>query len=159
VELVERVANTFYSLPSAGQLIIVYVILQSLDVSTGTLAAYRTQTLSSKLSWRGTARKALTLLAIAAAATMELVMPRLPVPGPVILIPVLIWFIFAELLSIVENLKRGDASNPVLTRLANHFLQSQVQPPTPATPANITDQLADLIADRESPRPPGSGSA
>ncbi len=108
----------FRALPVEAQLLLGLVALMHLDIATGVLAAYRARTLSSKLSWRGLTRKALTLSAVATAATVQLLLPHLPVPGEALVVPVILWFIGSELLSIVENLARGGVLNPALFGLA-----------------------------------------
>jgi toxin secretion/phage lysis holin len=113
------VLEGFRAWPAEGQLLVILVALQSLDIVTGVVAAYRAGQLSSKVSWRGMARKALTLLAIATVAALQLVSPHLPLPSQALLMPVILWFIAAEVLSICENLALGGVVSPHLMRLAS----------------------------------------
>jgi toxin secretion/phage lysis holin len=118
MELIANAIASFHSMPLVAQLLVVLVAMQGLDVITGVLVAYHTRTLSSKLSWRGLVRKALTLHAVAIAATLELVLPHLPVPGALLIVPVIVGFILSETLSNLENLARAGVISPALFEFA-----------------------------------------
>jgi toxin secretion/phage lysis holin len=116
------IVESFRSWPAEGQLLVILVALQSLDIVTGVVAAYRADQMSSKVSWRGMARKALTLLAIATVAALQLASPHLPLPSQALLLPVITWFIAAEVLSICENLALGGVVSPHLMRISSNLV-------------------------------------
>jgi toxin secretion/phage lysis holin len=93
--LAAAIAGWWGSLPTLVQALI---LLMAIDIITGLLAAYTTRTLSSEVSFRGMARKAITLLLVATATLLE------PHTGGLPLGKVVAGFYLAhEGLSIVEN--------------------------------------------------------
>jgi toxin secretion/phage lysis holin len=146
MEPIPNLLAEFQAMALPAQLLIVLIIMQGLDVITGTLAGYHARTLSSKLSWRGLVRKALTLHAVAVAATLELVLPHLPVPGDLLIVPVIIGFIGSETLSNLENLARAGVISPTLFEFAEGFRSALGQRATVTQTQTTTLEL-----------PPGGG--
>lgn len=93
------------------------MLLMSLDLVSGLMAAFVNGEVSSQVTWRGLVRKAMTVAVVLAVAAFE------PVAGafsPGVTLPVNVspaaavaaWFCAGELVSILENAKRAGISGP-----------------------------------------------
>lgn len=100
--------------------------LMSVDYLTGTLSAYVTQALCSKIATRGVARKAIILLIVTAGAILEPLIDHLRpgIAGPV-LFTVILWFCGVELVSIMENAAKAGVVSPPAFRVIAVALQAR----------------------------------
>lgn len=106
-----------YALPqldATAKLALAWLALAMLDVLTGWLAAAITRTVSSRVSWRGVMRKALTAIVLVVVAIVNAVAPS-PLDNFPLLIPALVGFIGGEVFSIFENAKRAGITIPGIT--------------------------------------------
>jgi toxin secretion/phage lysis holin len=125
MDYIALIVGQFEALPTPQKLIIGLLILMSIDIASGLLAAGREWRLSSKIGRTGVTRKALTLIGVCTAAVVQLILNDLPVtaefPSALILSSVVGWYCVIEFLSIVENFRRAGVYIPVLTPLAQRF--------------------------------------
>ena len=101
-------------LDATSRLMLAWFVLACLDVLSGWLAASITRTVSSRVSWRGVMRKALTAVVLVVIGIVNVVAPA-PLDGFPLLIPALVGFIGSEVISIFENARRCGISVPGVT--------------------------------------------
>jgi toxin secretion/phage lysis holin len=107
----------------------VLVVLMAVDIATGVLAAFIHREVSSDVSFRGIARKAIVLLVVAAGAWVEPVV-QLPIGDAVAG-----FYAVHEGLSILENVTRaGLPVPPVLREALAKLSPERVTPPAPRPP-------------------------
>jgi toxin secretion/phage lysis holin len=107
----------------------VLIVLMAVDIATGILAAFIHREVSSDVSFRGIARKAIVLLVVAAGAWVEPVV-QLPIGDAVAG-----FYAVHEGLSILENVTRaGLPVPPVLREALAKLSPERVTPPASRPP-------------------------
>ena len=106
---------------SLTPLVQLLIALMALDIVSGLLAAYSAQALSSTVSFRGMARKALTLVLVGTAAVLQ---RQLQVP---LADAVAGFYAASELISITENAARAGLPVPAALQAA----LAKLSPETP----------------------------
>ncbi|MBX6770880.1 MAG: phage holin family protein [Chloroflexi bacterium] len=129
----ERDTLVFYLKLAAGALaalwgglpVLVQVLigLMALDIATGMLAAFIAQELSSDVSFRGMARKAIVLLVVAGGVWLE------PAVGLPVGQAVAGFYAAHEGLSLIENVARAGLPVPQVLRDALAKLSPEQEPP------------------------------
>lgn len=102
-------------------LVQVLVILMALDIATGLLAAFVNRELSSDVSFRGVARKAIVLLVVAGTAWIE------PAVGLPVGQAVAGFYAAHEGLSLIENVTRAGLPVPQVLRDALRKLSPEAE--------------------------------
>lgn len=113
----------FQSLPVPFQLLLVLVALMLIDIIVAVIIASWEGRISSKIAWRGVSKKALTLLGVATAATIQPALAYLPgnsgAAATAIALSVVIgMYIFVELCSVVESFGKAGMEIPLITPFA-----------------------------------------
>lgn len=96
------------------------VVLMALDLLTGWAAAFVTGTTSSRVSWAGVTRKALTVAVVLVVGIVNVIAPS-PLDQWPLLAPTLVGYVVSEVFSILENCKR--AGVPLPSALERPFSQ------------------------------------
>ena len=111
---------------AAKPVAIVLIALMAIDIAMGLLCAFFAKQLSSSASWRGTAKKAGTLLIVAVSAVLDPYVPDVALAKVVAL-----FYCVTEALSILEN--AGRLGIPLPSSLLE-TLSKLRGPQTPSTP-------------------------
>ncbi len=129
------------------------MLLMALDIVTGVIAAVVTRRLSSSASWRGMAKKSMTLLLIGVAVGFE------PYAGGLPLVNLVTGFYaFTEALSILENASEAGVPIPQALRdvLAKFGDAHKVQPPAGVEiQVRTPESMAVTVHQTAPPGPPG----
>lgn len=115
--LTDLISKVIESCPFVGILILLIVI----DLASGTVAAFISKQLCSKISFQGVLKKFQIVLMVATGHVMELVYPEVPW-GKI----VAMFFCGYELLSIVENMGRAGLPLPLQLKVAMKALSQQM---------------------------------
>lgn len=106
---------------SEHRLLMLLIVVTVVDVVTGISAAAIQKRLSSKISWAGANRKFLTFAAVFTALTIEYLGRDIIGDLPVAM-PVTVFYVLTELISIVENLRdSGVPVPPVLSSVVERL--------------------------------------
>lgn len=104
---------------------VVLVAFMNLDVITGSIAASMNGVASSKVTWKGASKKALTALGVVVAVLFSVAVSNIPamegVPVGFGVVSVIGWYIWQELQSILENYARAGVTIPLLSPLVKRL--------------------------------------